>query len=158
MRSTRRKQRGFTLIELMIVVAIIGILGAVGLPLYQNYIVKARVGNALRSADALKTAVGLCIQEQGGTLAGCSHGAQGVPAFTPTKEVASATVADGVITLTLASGLGNGVDGKTITFTPQPGTSSVVWLNSTSVSHDDAAELIRRNNPAGAGSAASAAS
>lgn len=158
MQSTRLKQRGFTLIELMIVVAIIGILGAVGLPLYQNYIVKARVGNALRSADALKTAVGLCIQEQGGALAGCSQGAQDVPAFTPTKEVASATVADGVITLTLASGLGNGVDGRTITFTPQPGTSSVVWLNSTSVSHDDAAELIRRNNPAGAGSAASAAS
>jgi type IV pilus assembly protein PilA len=158
MRSTRLKQRGFTLIELMIVVAIIGILGAVGLPLYQNYIVKARVGNALRSADALKTAVGLCIQEQGGSLSGCSQGVHGVPAFTPTKEVASATVTDGVIRLTLASGVGNGVDGKTITFTPQPGTSSVLWINSTDVSHEEAAELIRKNNPAGAGSAASAAS
>jgi type IV pilus assembly protein PilA len=157
MRSTRRKHRGFTLIELMIVVAIIGILGAVGLPLYQNYIVKARVGNALRSADALKTAVGLCIQEQGGVLAGCNQGAHGVPAFTPTKEVASANVADGVITLTLATGVGSGVDGKTITFTPQPGSSSVLWVNSTDVSHAEAAELIRKNNPSAAGAGASAA-
>jgi type IV pilus assembly protein PilA len=157
MRSTRRKHRGFTLIELMIVVAIIGILGAVGLPLYQNYIVKARVGNALRSADALKTAVGLCIQEQGGVLAGCSQGEHGVPAFTPTKEVASASVADGVITLTLATGVGSGVDGKSITFTPQPGSSSVLWVNSTDVSHAEAAELIRKNNPSAAGAGASAA-
>jgi type IV pilus assembly protein PilA len=152
-----RRRRGFTLIELMIVVAIIGILGAVGLPLYQNYIVKARVGNALRSVDAVKTAVSVCIQEQGGVLAGCSAGDRGVPAFTPTKEVASAAVVDSVITATLAGGIGTGVDARTITFTPTPGSSSVVWTNSTTVTHADARMLIEKNNPPAAGGASGAA-
>ena len=158
MQSTRRSQQGFTLIELMIVVAIIGILGAVGLPLYQNHIVKARVGNALRSVDAIKTAVGVCIQEQGGVLAGCSAGANGVPAFTPTREVASATTTHGVIVATLASGVGEGLDSRTITFTPTLGSSSVTWTNSTTVTHAEARALIEKNNPPAAGGASGAAS
>jgi len=50
----KRVQQGFTLIELMIVVAIIGILAAVGLPAYQDYTVKAQAGGALKEITALK--------------------------------------------------------------------------------------------------------
>ena len=116
----QQAQAGFTLIELMIVVAIIGILAAVAIPAYSDYTSKAKASNAVSVADPLKTAVALCMQENGGVKAGCTGGAQGtgIPAtVTATKEVASATVTDGVIVLTLddAAKLGTGA---TITFTP----------------------------------------
>ncbi|NOH80269.1 pilin [Vibrio sp. RE86] len=53
----RRKQGGFTLIELMIVVAVIGVLAAIAVPQYQNYVQKGAIGSALASATALKTNV-----------------------------------------------------------------------------------------------------
>ena len=72
-----------------------------------------------------------------------------IPVFTPTKEVATAVVADGVITLTLAAGiLSTSVDGKTVTMTPNVGVgqTAIVWKNTTTVSHDATKILILRNN------------
>ena len=115
----RQAQAGFTLIELMIVVAIIGILAAVAIPAYSDYTAKAKAANAIASVESLKTAVAMCAQEAGGVLTTCDTGSDGVPAFTSTKEVTSATVADGVITLTFAAGIGTGIDGTTIIFTPR---------------------------------------
>lgn len=142
----KRVQQGFTLIELMIVVAIIGILAAVALPAYQDYTIKAKVGNALSSADALKTAVGVCIQEAGGVPDNCSDGATGIPAFTGTKEVKSATIKGGVVELTLESGIGKNVDGETITFTPTVNDANITWAASTSVTNSAAKALIEKNN------------
>lgn len=87
-------QKGFTLIELMIVVAIIGILAAIAIPQYQNYIAKSQVSRAMSEAGAIKTAVETCLND-GKTAAGeCALGATASNIMTLTVEGA-APAADG---------------------------------------------------------------
>jgi type IV pilus assembly protein PilA len=152
----QQMQKGFTLIELMIVVAIIGILAAVAIPAYQDYTVKTKISAAMAGVGSVKTAVAVCAQENGGALASCKTGTSGIPTINATKEIASGTVnAGGIIEITLANGIGTGVDGLKITFTPTlaAGESAMTWKNTTTVTHAAGLAHIEKTNIAAAAAA-----
>jgi type IV pilus assembly protein PilA len=99
----KRMQQGFTLIELMIVVAIIGILAAVALPAYQDYTVKARVSEAILATSQCRTAVSEVYQTGGASTAPGANGwgCEQPTAGASTKYVSTiVTDADGAITVT----------------------------------------------------------
>jgi type IV pilus assembly protein PilA len=131
----KRVQQGFTLIELMIVVAIIGILAAVALPQYQDYTKKAKISSVFAGVESLKTAVAVCAQETG-DISKCntadSPATIKAPAILP-NEVSKLEIKDsGVITATLQN-IGSNIDTKTIKFTPTVGTSAVTWELATTI-------------------------
>lgn len=112
----RTAQKGFTLIELMIVVAIIGILAAVALPAYQDYTVRARVTEGLALASAAKVNVQdvLSSGNPNGANTGYNTGYNAPSAATKNVSSVAITPATGVITVTMTAAAGGG----TLTLTP----------------------------------------
>ena len=108
----RSIQKGFTLIELMIVVAIIGILAAVALPAYQDYTVRAKVSEGLSLAGAAKVAVAENAANGQGYASGFTQ-----PQATANVTSVAIGSGDGVITVTYTAALGS----KTVLLTPKSG-------------------------------------
>jgi len=149
--NMKRIQQGFTLIELMIVVAIIGILAAVAIPQYKDYTSKTKAGSAVSSMDGVKKAVALCVQETG-TKTGCTSGSNGIPAWTATNILTTVVATDGVIvaTFTPAANVGADLGGKTITFTPVVTDSRLSWTVATNVTAAAVKDSIEKNSTAAA--------
>lgn len=130
MKTYGRKSQGFTLIELMITIGILGILAAVAIPSYQNYTRRAYFSEIVSATTPYKLAVSECYQNLG-TVTGCNAGSNTIPAAVtaPQGAVASLAVADGVITVTPVAQHGIAAT-DTYVLTPTASGTALIWASS----------------------------
>jgi len=126
-----KKQAGFTLIELMIVVAIIGILAAIAIPAYQDYTIRAQVSEGLSLSSGGKAAVAEFYQDSGAfptnnVLAGLDIPTN-IRGKYVTQVVVTGTATNGVLTVTYGNDANSNITGDTLTLTAQDNIGSIEW-------------------------------
>ena len=122
-----KKQQGFTLIELMIVVAIIGILAAIAIPAYQDYTIRAQVSEGLNLAGGAKAAVSEYTMDRGVFPTNNDDAGLSAAGTITGKYVSQVAVADGVITVTYGNEAHSTLTSATLTLTPTTQAGSVEW-------------------------------
>lgn len=132
----RRAQAGFTLIELMIVVAIIGILAAIAIPQYQNYVTRSKWQDNIARSATTKLAIAECAQNNNGNLALCESATMltsevGYPGLPPDNQGNLATLRVNSGAVMVITGTAS-VGGCIVTATPTVGSNAVTWAYVTS--------------------------
>ncbi|MGC8731957.1 MAG: pilin [Halothiobacillaceae bacterium] len=131
MNVMKKAQHGFTLIELMIVVAIIGILAAIAIPAYQDYIARSQMTEAMNLASGLKTAVAEVYGQDGSCP---TNGTNGIATNTDIKgkyvvqvDVGGTTPDCTIAAKMKSEGVSSGIQGKTLTLTMKDNGGSISW-------------------------------
>ncbi|HGH6826022.1 TPA: pilin [Neisseria meningitidis] len=134
-------QKGFTLIELMIVIAIVGILAAVALPAYQDYTARAQVSEAILLAEGQKSAVTEYYLNHGIWPGDNSSAGVATSSKIKGKYVKEVTIANGVVTATmLSSGVNNEIKDKKLSLWAKRQDGSVKWFCGQPVTRNDTAK------------------
>lgn len=125
----RKKQLGFSLIELMIVIGIIGVLVSIAIPQYEDYIARSKVTEGMKLAAPARMAVGVITQSLG-RFAGADNSSYGLPKATSIsgEYVTSVTMGtEGRVIVRFNDNVGSKVNGTSLVLTPKTRSGSVVW-------------------------------